>query len=87
MEYLQFGTTSGRIDTVRKKVARFLIMDDNLFKKGYNLSYLKCLGPTEAYNTLKEIHDRICGNHIDKRTLAHKTLRQGFYWPTIKKNS
>ena len=36
---------------------------------------------------LKEVHEGICGNHIGARTLAAKTLRQGYYWPTMLKDS
>lgn len=53
IEFLQFGIVLKKMDSVRKRAARLLIIDDSLFKKGFNLPYLKCLGPTEAYNTLR----------------------------------
>ena len=36
---------------------------------------------------LREVHEGICGNHIGVRSLAVKTLRQGYYWPTILKDA
>ena len=36
---------------------------------------------------LREVHEGICGNHIRARTLAAKTLRQGYYWPTMLKDA
>ena len=36
---------------------------------------------------LKEVHEGICGNHIEARSLAAKTLRQGYYWPTMLKDT
>ena len=33
------------------------------------------------------MHEGICGNHIEARTLARKTLRQGYYWPTMLKDA
>ena len=33
---------------------------------------------------LAELHEGICGNHPNDRTLAHKAHTQGYYWPTMK---
>ena len=33
------------------------------------------------------MHEGICGNHIGSRSLATKTLRQGYYWPIILKDA
>ncbi|KAL5550934.1 hypothetical protein UlMin_001110 [Ulmus minor] len=47
----------------------------------------------EAYHedrgkfTLEEVHAGVCGNHSSGRTLAHRILRQGYYWPTIQTDS
>lgn len=71
-------------DTIRKRTVRFLIIYKNLFKKGYNVSYLKYLGLVKPHDSLREIHEGICGNHIGSRTLAHNAIRQGYYWPIMK---
>ena len=42
----------------------------------------RCVGPEEAEEILASIHSGSCGNHAGGASLAHKTLRQGFYWPT-----
>jgi hypothetical protein len=31
---------------------------------------------------LSEIHEGICGTHPGARTMAEKTFRQRFYWPS-----
>ncbi|XP_073031230.1 uncharacterized protein [Primulina eburnea] len=36
---------------------------------------------------LREIHEGICGNHLGGKALAGKTLRQGYFWPTMKKDA
>ena len=36
---------------------------------------------------LGEVHEGICGNHNGARSLATKTLRQGYYWSTILKDA
>ncbi|GKU89881.1 hypothetical protein SLEP1_g3957 [Rubroshorea leprosula] len=37
----------------------------------------------EAEYTLREVHEGVCGSHIGARNLAHKVLKQGYYWPNI----
>ena len=36
---------------------------------------------------LREVHEGICDNHVRVRTLVAKTLRQGYYWPTMLKDA
>ncbi|KAK0594152.1 hypothetical protein LWI29_003803 [Acer saccharum] len=43
----------------------------------------RCVGLEEAEGILRSIHSGNCGNHAGGVSLAHKTLRQGFYWPTL----
>ena len=33
---------------------------------------------------LAELHEGICGNHPDGRTLAHRAHTQGYYWLTMR---
>ena len=48
---------------------------------------LKCVRKEDANYILKEVHEGIYGNHIGARTLVGKTLRQGYYWPTMLKDA
>ena len=41
------------------------------------------MGKEDTNYVLREVHEGIYGNHIGARSLAAKTLRQGYYWPTI----
>ncbi|XP_064941125.1 uncharacterized protein LOC135594645 [Musa acuminata AAA Group] len=54
-----------------------------LYKRSFTYPLLRCLEPDEARTVLAETHEGICGEHIGGRTLAHKILRQGYYWPTM----
>jgi hypothetical protein len=58
-----------------------------LYKRGYTLPLLKCLSKDEATYVLKEIHERVCGNHSVGRMLAHKAIWAGYYWPEMNKDS
>ncbi|XP_024017090.1 uncharacterized protein LOC112090316 [Morus notabilis] len=53
----------------------------------YSTPLLRCLGTGEATRVLSEVHDGICGNHAGGQSLAYKILRQGYYWPSLKKDA
>ena len=35
---------------------------------------------------MREVHKGICGNHSGSRSLVHKLMRVGYYWPTMQKD-
>ncbi|KAL0352473.1 UNVERIFIED_CONTAM: Transposon Tf2-12 polyprotein [Sesamum calycinum] len=68
---------------LRRKASRFIMIDGELYKRGFSQPFLKCLTPEEGNYVLREIHEGICGNHLGGKALAEKSLRQGFYWLTM----
>ena len=69
---------------IRKRAARFTILNDVLYKKGFYMLYLRCVDDDEeAKYILKEIHEGICGDHAGPRSLVSKVLRTGYFWPTM----
>ncbi|KAM1257940.1 hypothetical protein ACFX2J_037437 [Malus domestica] len=72
---------------IRYKATRYLIINDQLYKRGFNLPYLRCLTPAEAETVIREIHEGVCGDHAGSRSLAHKAFRQGYYWPTLHQDA
>ncbi|GAV68100.1 rve domain-containing protein/RVT_3 domain-containing protein [Cephalotus follicularis] len=66
---------------------RFQFRDEILYKRSFSFPWLRCLNPSEADYALREVHEGICGNHTGGRTLSHKLLRQGYYWPTIHQDA
>lgn len=67
--------------------ARYLLYDGSLYRRGINTPLLYCLAPHEATEVLREIHENVCGNNTGGQSLAYKVLRQGYYWPTLKKDT
>ncbi|XP_022156792.1 uncharacterized protein LOC111023626 [Momordica charantia] len=47
----------------------------------------QCLDPEEARYVMREIHEGVCGNHGRARSTASKVVRQGYYWPTIERDT
>ena len=59
---------------VKKRVARFTILNDTLYKKGFSMPYLKCVDEEEAKYILEEIHQGICGDHVSPKSLVNKAI-------------
>ena len=77
-------------EAVRKlkvQAARFVLIKDVLYKKGFSCPYLRCLSNEEADYVIKEVHEGICGNHSGSKLLVHKLVRVGYYWPTMQANA
>ena len=69
---------------VKKRAARFTILNDTLYKRGFSMPYLKCVDKEEAQYILAEIHQGICGDHAGPRSLVNKAIRIGYFWPTMQ---
>ena len=77
-------------DTTRKlkvQASRFVLIRNVLYKRGFSQLYLRCLSHEEADYMMREVHEGICGNHSGARSLAHKLIRVGYYWPTMLKDA
>ena len=88
--YLKDGVLLDEKETTRKlkvRAAKFILIKDVLYKRGFSRPYLRCLGNEEADNVMKEVHEGICGNHSRSRSLVHKLVRAGYYWPTMQKDA
>ena len=85
--YLKEGKLPQGRDETRKlriKSAKYILMDEVLYKRGFSQPYLRCLVPDEANYVLREVHEGACGNHSEVRSLVHKVVRAGYYWPTVQ---
>nr|KYP43134.1 Retrovirus-related Pol polyprotein from transposon 297 family [Cajanus cajan] len=85
--YFKEGILPGDKDEARKirmRSAKFIIVGDELFKRGVPSPLLKCLTASQAAYVIKEIHQGICGMHSGARSMATRILRPGYYWPTLK---
>ena len=68
---------------LRVRLARCVLMDEVLYKRGFSQPYLRCLASDEANYVLREVHKGACGNHSGTRSLVHKVVRAGYYWPNM----
>ncbi|GMH21491.1 hypothetical protein Nepgr_023333 [Nepenthes gracilis] len=64
-----------------------MVVDGRLYRRGCSTPYLCYLTPEEADYALGEVHLGICGSHVGGKNLAFKIMRQGYYWPSMKKDA
>ena len=76
-----------RAQKIRVQASRYTMIDGVLYRRGYTLPFLRCLDEDDADYVLKEVHEGICGNYYSGRSLAHKILRQGYFWTTIHQDT
>ncbi|GKV44680.1 hypothetical protein SLEP1_g51842 [Rubroshorea leprosula] len=90
ISFLQDGTVPADKQEemrLRKKASWYTLVNEVLYKRSFSLPLLYYLNPYEAKYALREVHEGVCGSHIGARTLAHKVLRQGYYWPNMYKDA
>ncbi|XP_030925026.1 uncharacterized protein LOC115952082 [Quercus lobata] len=83
ISYLQDGhlpQNTEEAKKIKKRAARFTILNDALYKRGFSMPYLKCVDEEEARYILEEIHGGICGDHAGPKSLVNKRQfdSQGF---------
>ena len=75
-------------EIIRRKAARFWLSKDlKLYRRSFSGPYLLCVHPDIIEDLLYEIHEGICGSHTGGRSLAHRALTQGYWWPYMQKDA
>ena len=45
------------------------------------------VNPDQTKSLLEEIHEGICGSHTGGRSLAHRAITQGYWWPNMQREA
>jgi hypothetical protein len=48
---------------VKRQVLKYMLLDDDLYRRTIDNVLLKCLGEEQAKVVVREVHDGICGAH------------------------
>ncbi|XP_030933689.1 uncharacterized protein LOC115959443 [Quercus lobata] len=73
---------------VRRVAAWYwLSTDRKLYRRSFRGPYLLCLRPKKISELLAKLHDGVCGSHVKGRSLAHRAMTQGFWWPQMQKDA
>ena len=74
--------TKSEVEKIRRYATRFwLSKDHKLYKRSYSGPYLLCVHPEVSKLLLEELPEGICGSHTRGRSLSHRALTQGYWWP------
>ncbi|GJU10296.1 reverse transcriptase domain-containing protein [Tanacetum coccineum] len=68
---------------IRRKAARYTMINETLYKKYFLGPWLRCVGPLQANYVLREIHEGSCSMHSGPRSVVAKAIRIGYYWPIM----
>nr|XP_023887575.1 uncharacterized protein LOC111999678 [Quercus suber] len=75
-------------EKVRRKAPRFWLSEDHkLYRRSYSGPYLLCVHPEAVELLLEELHEGICGNHTGGRSLSHRAVTQGYWWPGMQQEA
>ena len=75
-------------EKIRRKAPRFWLSEDKkLYKRSFSGPYLLCVHPETSESILEELHEGICGSHTGGRSLSHRAITQGYWWPNMQKKA
>nr|XP_023897332.1 uncharacterized protein LOC112009226 [Quercus suber] len=75
-------------EKIRRKAPRFWLSEDKkLYKRFYSRPYMFCVRPEASEDLLEELHEGICGSHTGGRSLSHRAITQGYWWPGMQKEA
>ena len=76
------------INKIRQVAFQYwLSTDRKLYRRSFGGPYLLCLHPGKLYELLAELHKGVCGGHVEGRSLAHRAMTQGFWWPKMRNDA
>ena len=70
---------------LRRMAANFLLDGEILYKKEKDQILLRCVDAFEAQCIIAEVHEGICGTHVNGHKMSRRIMRAGYYWLTLEK--
>ena len=75
-------------EKIRRNATRFWLSEDHkLYRHSYSGPYLLIVHPEASELLLEELHEGICESHTGGRSLSHRVLTQGYWWPGMQKEA
>ena len=73
---------------IRRNASKFWLFEDQkLYKCSFSGPYLPCVLPEASELILEELLEGICRSHTEGRSLSHRTITQGYWWPNMQKEA
>lgn len=70
---------------IKYRATSYVLLGDQLYKKGVDDTLLRCLGEIEEYLALAKVHEGNCGSHQAGEYMKWVLYRKEYYWPTVLK--
>ena len=75
-------------EKIRRKASWFWLSEDQiLYKRSFSGPYLLYIHLDASKLLLEELHEGICGSHTGGRSIAHRAITQGYWWPNMQKEA
>ena len=68
---------------IRRLAFKYVLVDDELYRRTADDVLLKCLGTDQARVAMGEVHEGIYGIHQSAPKIKWLLRRAGFYWPSM----
>ena len=72
---------------VKHKVERYFMKENQLYRRSFQGKAMKCLGPNEVEEVLREIYAPNRGSHLGRRRLLEQLISMDYFWPTMESDS
>ncbi|XP_058181138.1 uncharacterized protein LOC131299570 [Rhododendron vialii] len=82
-EYLADASKKDRI-ALQRLAAKYIICGGNLYRMSHCGMHKLCIHGAKVKRVMKEIHEGVCGPHMNNMMLAKKILRQGYFWSIME---
>ena len=73
------GANKREHHSIRMMETQYILCGGRLYGRSYDGIHLRCLKNEEAERVMEEVHQGICGPHMNGRMLAKKILRIGYF--------
>ena len=89
MKFLELGVNLDGADkrehhSIRVMATQYITCRGQLYKRSYDGIHLHYLKKEKAKRVMEEVHQGICGPHMNGRMLVKKILRIRYFWNTIE---
>ena len=75
-------------EKVCRKAPWFWLSEDRkLYKRSFSSLYFLYVHPEVSESLLEELHEGVYGSHIGGRSLSHRAIIQGYWWPGMQKEA
>ena len=76
------------VDKIQRKVTSYRLSEDHkLYKRSFLGPYLLCVHLELTKSLLEELHEGIYGSHTGGRSLVHRAITQGYWWPNMQRDA